>query len=146
MTGPEIIQLLEQHLADAYANSPPGSVHALDLPALQAPNITFWSVWDGGNLMGCGALKQLDDQHGEVKSMRTHADYLRQGVGALILTHIIDQARQMGCTRLSLETGSNQPYAPARALYTRFGFTECDPFADYEIDDFSFYMTLEMTP
>lgn len=144
LSGAEIQSLLKMHLADAYANSPPGSVHALDLEGLRDPNVTFWSVWQGKELMGCGALKELDAQHGEIKSMRTHTDHLRKGVGAKVLEHLIEQGRQRNYTRLSLETGSNEPYAPARKLYERFGFVECSPFADYDIDDFSFYMTLEI--
>jgi putative acetyltransferase len=142
LSGAEIRALLKLHLADAYANSPPGSVHALDLDGLRDPKVTFWSVWDGQNLLGCGAIKELNSSHGEIKSMRTHADHLRKGIGATVLEHLIDQAKIRGYERLSLETGSNEAYAPARALYERFGFIECGPFADYEIDDFSFYMDL----
>jgi len=144
LSGYQIRALLERHLADAHANSPPGSVHALDLSGLQAPNVTFWCVWDDDALMGCGALKMLDDHHGEIKSMRTHSDYLRKGVGAAVLKHIIDTAKTRGCKRLSLETGNNEPYAPARALYSRFGFKVCPPFADYVEDEFSLCMTKKL--
>lgn len=141
LSGKEIRALLEMHLADAYTNSPPDSVHALDLSGLKAPEVTFWCVWDGVALMGCGALKILDEDHAEIKSMRTHPDHLRKGVGAAILTHIIEAARAQGSTRLSLETGNNEAYAPARALYERFGFEPCPPFADYVDDGFSLCMT-----
>ncbi|RZV38948.1 MAG: GNAT family N-acetyltransferase [Acidimicrobiales bacterium] len=144
LSGYGIRALLERHLADAHANSPPGSVHALDLSGLQAADVTFWCVWEGQNLMGCGALKMLDRKHGEIKSMRTHPDHLRKGVGAAILTHIINTAKARGCTRLSLETGNNAPYAPARALYRRFGFEDCPPFANYVEDDFSLCMTKKL--
>ena len=146
LSGAEIQGLLKMHLEDAYRNSPPESVHALDLDGLRTSDITFWSLWDGPYLMGCGALKMLDEYHGEIKSMRTHSDHLRKGVGATILTHIIEQARHYGCRRLSLETGSNTPYTPARALYARYGFVECGPFANYAIDDFSYYMNLDISP
>ena len=141
LSGKEIRALLEMHLADAYTNSPPDSVHALDLSGLKAPEVTFWCVWNGDALMGCGALKILDEGHGEIKSMRTHPDHLRKGVGAAILTHIIEAARAHGCGRLSLETGNNEAYAPARTLYKRFGFKVCPPFADYVDDGFSLCMT-----
>lgn len=141
LSGKDIRALLEMHLADAYTNSPPDSVHALDLSGLKAPEVTFWCVWDGDALMGCGALKILDEGHAEIKSMRTHPDHLRKGVGAVILTHIIEAARMQGCTRLSLETGNNEAYAAARALYFRYGFEVCPPFADYVDDGFSLCMT-----
>lgn len=145
LSGKGIRALLEMHLADAFTNSPPDSVHALDLSGLQASNVTFWSVWDGDALMGCGALKTLSDRHAEIKSMRTHPDHLRKGVGAAILAYILETARARGCTRLSLETGANAAYAPARALYKRFGFESCPPFANYVDDGFSQCMTKALT-
>ena len=144
LSGAEIQALLREHLADAYKNSPPDSVYALDLTGLQKPDISFWSLWEDGVLLGCGALKQLDKTHGEIKSMRTADAALKRGVGSKILTHIIEQARRRGYTRLSLETGNNKPYAPARALYTKYGFEYCEPFADYEDGDFSLFMSLEL--
>jgi putative acetyltransferase len=106
--------------------------------------VTFWSAWDGARLLGCGALKELDPAHGEVKSMHTVERSRGQGVGAAILTHIIAEAERRGYRRLSLETGSMEAFAPARALYSRFGFTLCEPFADYTLDPYSSYMTCEL--
>lgn len=142
LSGAEIQALLREHLADAYKNSPPDSVYALDLTELQSPDISFWSIWEDEVLLGCGALKQLNKTHGEIKSMRTTTAALKRGVGSKILTHIIEQAKQRGYQRLSLETGNNKPYAPARALYTKHGFEYCEPFADYEDGDFSLFMGL----
>ena len=112
LTGTEIRALLKAHLAHMYAISPPESVHALDLPALRAPGIACWTIWSGHQLLGCGALKQLDAQHGEIKSMRTAAAHLRRGVARAMLTHIVHEARRLGHTRLSLETGTQPELAP----------------------------------
>ncbi len=133
--------LLREHLDDMAVQSPPESIHALDIEALRSPNITFWTAWDGRELLGCGALLELDRQHGEIKSMRTARDHLRKGVGSRILQHIIGEAERRAYTRLSLETGSQEAFAPARALYSSFGFTLCDPFADYAPDPNSVFMT-----
>ncbi|MCK6425798.1 MAG: GNAT family N-acetyltransferase [Burkholderiaceae bacterium] len=141
LTHPAVQALLREHLAGMHAQSPPESVHALGLDRLRAPDITFWAVWEDENLLGCGALRQLDDRHGELKSMRTAQAHLRRGVGSALLTHILDEARRRGLTRLSLETGSTPGFDPARRLYARFGFTECGPFADYAEDPFSVFMT-----
>ena len=141
LTGPEIAELIREHLAGMFVDSPPESVHALDLEQLKGPDITFWSAWDNGELLGCGALKQLDSQHGEVKSMRTVAAHLRKGVARAILAHLIEQARRRGYTRLSLETGSMESFEPARKLYESFGFEYCEPFADYIEDPYSVFMT-----
>jgi putative acetyltransferase len=142
LTGPEIRFLLETHFAGMLTNSPAGSCHFLDFDGLNAPDVTFWSIWDDERLAGCGALKELDAEHGEIKSMRTHADHLRKGVGAAMLTHIISQARDRGYHRLSLETGSSADFAPALALYAAHGFQYCPPFGDYVEDPFSRFMTL----
>jgi putative acetyltransferase len=142
---PEIAELLRAHLASARKHSPPESVHALDLEALRAPEITFWTLWDGPDLLGCGALKELDPSHGEIKSMHTAEACRRKGVGARILTHIIDEARSRRYRRLSLETGSPEAFAPARALYARFGFVICGPFANYREDPYSVFMALDLT-
>lgn len=141
LTHPAVQALLREHLAGMHAQSPPESVHALGLDRLRAPDITFWAVWEGEDLLGCGALRQLDDRHGELKSMRTAQAHLCRGVGSALLTHILDEARRRGLTRLSLETGSTPGFDPARRLYSRFGFTECGPFADYAEDPFSVFMT-----
>jgi putative acetyltransferase len=144
LRGPEIAALLREHLAGMFATSPPESVHALDLPALRAPEITFWSVWDGPSLAGCGALKQLDPSHGEIKSMRTARTHLRRGVASRLLEHILEVARDRGYARLSLETGSGPAFEPARALYAKFGFRPSGPFGAYRDDPFSRFMTREL--
>src|SRR4051812_4449251 len=122
LTGPEIHTLLQEHLDSMHRLSPPESVHALDLDGLQAPDVTFWTAWDGNELLGCGALKELDSRHGEIKSMRTAEPHLRKGVARHLLQHILDESIKRGYERLSLETGSMDAFAPARALYANFGF------------------------
>ena len=140
---PDVRALLEEHLRHMYELSPPESVHALDVSTLQRPDITFWSVRDGdGLLLGCGALKELDARHGEVKSMRTPAALRRRGAGRAVLEHIVAVARERGYTRLSLETGSMEAFAPARRLYASYGFQYCEPFGDYVLDPNSVFMTL----
>ena len=142
--GAEVLALLEVHLADVARHSPPESVHALDLEALRAPEVTVWTAWEGGELLGCGALMELDPYHGEIKSMRTAQAHLRRSVGARILEHLIGEARRRAYRRLSLETGSMEAFAPARRLYARFGFEPCPPFADYRPGPYSVYMTLSL--
>jgi putative acetyltransferase len=148
LTGAAIRALLEEHMAHMLANSPKDSCHFLDFEGLKGPGVTFWSVWATGEagdaLAGCGALKRHDAMLGEIKSMRTHADHLRKGAAAAMLTHIIATARAEGLERLSLETGSGAAFYPAHALYLRFGFDYCGPFADYAPDPFSRYMTLAL--
>jgi putative acetyltransferase len=144
LTSPEVIDLIRLHLQGMSQHSPPESVHALGLEALRNPGVTLWSVWAGSQLMGCGALKELNAQHGEIKSMRTATAHLRKGVAASLLRHIFDEARRRSYRRLSLETGSGEPFAPAIELYKRFGFRTCGPFADYREDPFSVFMTIEL--
>ncbi len=145
LRGADIAALLQAHLDEMFLHSPPESVHALDLEALRRPEITFWAVRDdGGRLMGCGALKQLDAAHGEIKSMRTATAHLRKGVAATLLRHVLQTARERGYRRLSLETGAPEAFVPARELYARFGFVECGPFADYAEDPYSVFMTLAL--
>ena len=144
LSGPEIAELLREHLRSAALHSPPESVHALDLEGLRKPEITFWSFWEGPELLGCGALRELDAHHGEIKSMRTATAHLRRGVASRILIHILEVARQRSYRRLSLETGSMEAFAPARSLYSRFGFQPCGPFADYVEDPYSVFMTIEL--
>jgi putative acetyltransferase len=141
---PDVQALLEEHLRDMYSLSPPESVHALDVAKLKTPDVTFWTVRDGDVLLACGALKEIDAEHGEIKSMRTPASLRRRGAGRAILQHIIAIARARGYKRLSLETGSPPEFLPARRLYERFGFTCCEPFADYELDPYSVFMTLPL--
>lgn len=144
LSGPEIRELLQEHRASMYLHSPPESVHALPIEELRRPEITFWTAWENGELLGCGALKELDSQHGEIKSMRTAARYLRKGVAQTLLHHIIGEAARRGYCRLSLETGSMQAFEPARQLYTRRGFSFCGPFAGYVEDPNSVFMTKEL--
>ena len=145
LSGPEIRALLEEHLRHMHEVSPAESVHALDLAGLRKPEITFWTAWSGKELLGCGALKELDPAHGEIKSMRTATAHRRQGVGRAMLEHILAEARARRYTRLSLETGAPEAFAPARRLYASFGFAYCGPFADYPADDpNSVFMTLTL--
>jgi putative acetyltransferase len=141
LSGPEVRELLHEHLGNMARLSPPESVHALGIDALRKPDITFWTVWAGDELLGCGALKELDRTHGEVKSMRTSSAHRRKGVARAMLGHIIAEARRRSYARLSLETGSMQAFAPAQRLYASFGFTCCPPFADYVEDPNSIFMT-----
>jgi len=146
LRGPEIRALLEEHLRNMYEITPAKSVHALDLEGLRAPEITFWTAWEGERLAGCGALKEIDARHGEIKSMRTPAASRRRGAGRAILAHILGVARARGYERLSLETGSFDAFIPARRLYESFGFADCGPFADYVEDPNSVFMTLQLAP
>lgn len=144
LSRPEIHALLNEHLQSMHELSPPESVHALDLAKLRAPDITFWSAWDGSQLLGFGALKELDPKHGEVKSMRTPAALRRRGTGRAILAHIVGVARSRGYARLSLETGSMAAFTPAHKLYASFGFAFCGPFGEYVEDPHSVFMTLRL--
>ena len=136
--------LLALHLAGMHASSPPGHVFALDLSGLRTPDVTVWTAWAGAALAGIGALKRLGRGTGEVKSMRTHPDHLRRGVGAALLEHIIAAARAEGLARLSLETGSGPAFAPALALYRRRGFVDGAAFGDYERSDFNQFLHLAL--
>jgi putative acetyltransferase len=141
LDDPRVVELLRAHFAHMLANSPKDSTHFLDLDALAGPGVTFWAAWDGEQLLGCGALKQLDTAHGEIKSMRTAPEHLRRGTGAALVGHIVQAARERGYKRLSLETGSGEAFEPAHGLYRRFGFTDTGPFGDYREDPFSRFMT-----
>lgn len=140
-----VIALLREHLEEMHRLTPPESVHALDADSLRAPEVTFWSVWRGRRLVGCGALKELDPMHGEIKSMRTALRQRRRGIGRVVLEYLVAEARRRGYERLSLETGAMEAFAPARALYARFGFRECGPFEGYVEDPNSVFMTLELS-
>ena len=133
--------LLQLHLDAMHQHSPPESVHALDLEALRHPSITFWTAYAHGELLGCGALKRLNPDHGELKSMRTADAHQRKGVARALLRHIESVARAEGMGRLSLETGSTAPFSAALRLYASEGFVTCGPFADYALDPFSVFMT-----
>ncbi|WP_329093610.1 MULTISPECIES: GNAT family N-acetyltransferase [unclassified Streptosporangium] len=141
LSGPEIAGFLDEHVQEMRSITPLESKHALDLDGLRKPEITFWSVMDGDSLVGCGAIKRLDAGHAEVKSMRTAPTRKRSGTASLLLEHIITEARCMGFTRLSLETGADEFFLPARKLYEKFGFDYCEPFADYRPDPYSVFMT-----
>jgi putative acetyltransferase len=142
---PRVKALLVRHLEGMHANSPPGHVFALDWSALQEPEISFYTLWEDEQLLGCGALKELTPQAGEIKSMRTADPHLRRGVGALILEHIIAEARRRGYTRLSLETGSGPAFEPALRLYRKYGFIEGGAFNGYEKSPFNQFLHLELS-
>jgi putative acetyltransferase len=144
LSGPDIRALLQIHFAGMLATSPAESCHFLDFDGLRAADVTFWSAWDGDALAGCGAVKELDPTHGEVKSMRTDAAHLRKGVASALLNKIIQTSRGRGYQRLSLETGSGEAFDASHALYRRFGFRPCAPFASYGEDPFSRFFTLAL--
>ena len=141
LRGPEIACLLQSHLELMRSQSPACSVHALDLDALREPQITFWTAWDDGGLLGCVALKTLDSEHGEIKSMHTTKAARGRGIAAEMLLHLEQHARTDGLNRLSLETGSQDAFLPARSLYNKFGYADCPPFGEYELDPNSTFMT-----
>jgi putative acetyltransferase len=144
LSRPQIHALLNEHLRSMHELSPPESVHALDLEKLRMPDITFWSAWEGPVLLGCGALKELDRKHGEVKSMRTPSALRRTGAGRALLGHVIEVAWTRNYERLSLETGSMEAFRPAQTLYESFGFGYCGPFGEYAEDPNSIFMTLRL--
>jgi putative acetyltransferase len=144
LSGEATRALLALHLSGMHANTPPEHVFALDLSGLKAPGVTIWSAWDGGDLAGIGALKVLDEEAGEVKSMRTDPRHLRRGVAAALLEHIIVEARRRGYARLSLETGRGPAFEPALALYRRRGFADGGPFGDYRASDFNQFLHLDL--
>jgi len=144
LDDPRVQTLLRHHFHTARAETAPGSAHALDLSGMRAPDIHFWSAWEGDCVIGVGALKRLSESHGEIKSMHTEQSRRRKGVGSAMLRHIIASARQMGLSRLSLETGSWPYFNAARELYRRHGFVECSPFGNYIADPNSVFMMLEL--
>lgn len=141
---PLIEALLQEHLASLAEVSPAKSMHAFDVAGLQSPAVTFWAAYRGVDLVGCGALLELGPRHGEIKSMRTAAAHLRTGVATALLQHILGEAAERGYETISLETGSQSAFAPAHALYERFGFVRCGPFANYRYDPNSVYMSLQL--
>ncbi len=146
VTGPEVIALLTRHLDEMHALTPAESVHALDLGGLRAPDLTLWTAWsdtdrDGGTLLGCGALKAIGPEHGELKSFHTTSAARGRGVATALLAVIMDEARTRGYRRLSLETGRPASFKAAQTLYARHGFAECPPFGDYRDDPHSLFMT-----
>lgn len=137
----EVKQLLQDHHEEMLKHSPLESVHALDITALKDPSVSFWIVRINGELAGCGALKKLSDQHAELKSMRTASKFLRKGVAAKLLSHMLEVAQKEAFEEVSLETGTMKAFIPAQTLYKQFGFTECQPFGDYQEDPFSMFFT-----
>lgn len=142
LSHPAVQALVAYHLSGMLEQSPPESSHALDVQNLRDPAVTFWSVWEGEQLAGMGALKLLDEKHGELKSMRTAPDFLRRGVANLIVQHILQTAHARSLQRLSLETGTQPGFAACHQLYSKHGFVDCEPFADYQPDPNSRFMTL----
>ena len=139
--NPEVHQLLIKHFIELRSASPEGSTHVLDIPGLQIPSIKFWSLWQNNLLMGCGALKFLDTEHGEFKSIRIHDKFRKKGYGIDVINHLINEAKKLNITRLSIETGSGEFFAPARKLFNNCGFKPCPPFAHYKKDVNSLYLT-----
>ncbi|MDG3085128.1 GNAT family N-acetyltransferase [Vibrio hannami] len=144
LSGGEVLALLEEHLADMYATSPPESVHALDIDELKSPEITFFSAWMNDELMGCVAIKQHSQELAEIKSMRTSTNARKTGVGSKLLQHVIKESSTRGYKQISLETGAEDYFGPARSLYEKFGFSYCEPFAAYKPDPNSCFMTLQL--
>jgi len=141
LESPKVEKLLQEHHDDMLKHSPPESVHALDLSSLKAPEVTFWTAWFNGELAGCGALKRLSEKHAEIKSMRTSNLFLRKGVAAKLLTHILAAAKAQSFEKISLETGTMDVFLPAQKLYKSFGFQECQPFSHYQEDPYSMFLT-----
>ena len=138
---PEVNQLLKKHFIELKAASQEGSTHVLDIPGLRISSIKFWSLWEDNQLMGCGALKLLDKDHGEFKSIRVHDDFRAKGKGIEVVYHLIDEAKKLQIKRLSIETGTGKFFSPARKLFDNCGFKPCEPFAHYKEDVNSFYLT-----
>ena len=139
--NPEVNELLEKHFVELRAASPEGSAHVLDIPGLKVPSIKFWSLWDKEKLIGCGALKFLDKEHGEFKSIRIHDNFRNQGKGINVINHLINEAKKLEIKRLSIETGAGEFFKPARKLFKKTGFIVCEPFAHYKVDVNSVYLT-----
>ena len=138
---PEVNELLTKHFIELRAASPEGSAHVLDIPGLKIASIKFWSLWDKENLLGCGALKFLDKEHGEFKSIRVHDNFRNKGNGMKIMNHLIDEAKRLNIKRLSIETGAGDFFTPARKLFDKCNFKPCEPFAHYKKDINSIYLT-----
>ena len=142
--NPEVNDLLKKHFIELRSVSPAGSTHVLDIPGLKIPSIKFWSLWENDELVGCGALKFLDDNHGEFKSIRIADKFRKNGIGEKIINHLIEEAKKLGILKLSIETGAGDFFLPARRLFYKFGFEECSPFAHYKEDPNSCYYTLNL--
>jgi putative acetyltransferase len=144
LSGSEIAEFLEEHIKEMKSVSPPESKHALDLEGLRKPEIMFWSVWDDSRLIGCGAMKELDANHAEIKSMRTAISRRGKGIASRLLQHILNEAKRRGYRRISLETGSMPFFEPARNLYAKYSFENCAPFSTYREDPNSVFMTRKL--
>ena len=142
--NPEVNELLTKHFVELRAASPEGSAHVLDIPGLKVPSIKFWSLWDNGKLIGCGALKFLDKQHGEFKSIRVHDNFRGQNIGIKLIHHLIIEAKKLNLKRISIETGAGKFFEPARKLFKRCHFKPCKPFAHYKVDPNSLYYTKQI--
>ena len=138
----EVNELLIKHFVELRAASPEGSAHVLDIPGLKVPSIKFWSLWQNDKLIGCGALKFLDEEHGEFKSIRVHDEFRKKGHGEKVINHLINEAKKLKIKRLSIETGAGDFFIPARKLFKKTGFTLCEPFAHYKEDINSVYLTM----
>ena len=140
----EVNELLKKHFVELRSVSPEGSAHVLDIQGLKDPSIKFWSLWEDDKLIGCGALKFLERNHGEFKSIRVANEFRKKGVGSRIINHLIEEAKKLKITKLSIETGAGEFFLPARNLFSKFGFKKCPPFAHYKEDPNSCYYTLDL--
>ena len=141
---PQVNELLTKHFIELRSVSPEGSSHVLDIPGLKDPSIKFWSLWENNKLVGCGALKFLEKNHGEFKSIRVADEFKKKGIGERIIKHLIDEAIKLKISKLSIETGAGEFFLPARKLFVKFGFKSCPPFAHYKEDPNSCYYTLNI--
>ena len=142
--NPEVNELLKKHFIELRSVSPEGSTHVLDIDGLKDPSIKFWSLWENNKLIGCGALKFLEKNHGEFKSIRVADEFRKNGIGERIINHLIEEAKKLKITKLSIETGAGEFFAPARKLFNKFGFKNSEPFPHYKIDPNSCYFTLDL--
>jgi len=140
----EVNDLLKKHFIELRSVSPAGSTHVLDIDGLKDPSIKFWSLWENNKLIGCGALKFLEKGHGEFKSIRVADEFRKKGIGERIINHLIDEAKKLEISKLSIETGAGEFFAPARKLFNKFGFKKSEPFAHYKVDPNSCYFTLDL--
>ena len=137
----EVNELLNKHFIELKAASPEGSAHVLDIPGLKDSSIKFWSLWENDKLIGCGALKFINNNHGEFKSIRVHDNFRNKGYGVKVIKHLINEAKRLNIKQISVETGAGEFFNPARKLFDQYGFTECEPFSHYKLDENSIYLT-----